>query len=143
VYGHGFTSELAAAVRAHVRSRDLPSVSVGYRNDWADVQLLDGGPTEFASVMCGAAAIVTNFFHGCVFALLAGVPFLCQPADYRASKVESLLRQLHAESHLPRFGPPCRDWVDEMLSAPIEPHVLDALHAARVASSEFLDVALA
>src|SRR5690606_3394326 len=68
LYGHGFSPQLARRVRDWARRRGLAVVSIGYRNAWADRQWLDAGPHAFARFMAGAEAVVTNFFHGCVFA---------------------------------------------------------------------------
>jgi len=50
--------------------------------------------------MAGAEAVSTNFFHGCVFALLNRRPFIAAPSAYRLNKVRDLLRGLGAERHM-------------------------------------------
>ncbi|MFL6734131.1 MAG: polysaccharide pyruvyl transferase family protein, partial [Sphingomicrobium sp.] len=79
VYGHGFPDAFAAAVRRWAERKGQQLISIGYRNDWADVQRLSSGPHEFAKAMAGASAVITNFFHGCVFALLNEKPFATTP----------------------------------------------------------------
>ncbi|MFZ5784662.1 MAG: polysaccharide pyruvyl transferase family protein [Pseudomonadota bacterium] len=100
VYGHGFSAGLAAAVRAFARACRLTVVSVGYRNAFADAQHIAAGPEEFRQLMAGARAVVTNFFHGCVFALLNRKPFVCVPSPYRFNKVRDLAALLGAQGHL-------------------------------------------
>jgi hypothetical protein len=50
--------------------------------------------------MAGAAAVATNFFHGCVFALLNRRPLACVPSAYRSNKIHDLTSALGAERHL-------------------------------------------
>ncbi|HYE43800.1 MAG TPA: polysaccharide pyruvyl transferase family protein, partial [Caulobacteraceae bacterium] len=77
VYGHSFPDWFVETVRKWAHARRLRLVSLGYRNDWADEQRLAAGPEEFAQAMADAGAVVTNFFHGCVFALVNQKPFVC------------------------------------------------------------------
>src|SRR3546814_15675882 len=79
------------------RSRLL---SIGYRNDWADEQHITAGPEDFARIMAQSAAVATNFFHGCVFALLNAKPFVCASSPYRFNKVRDLAHAVGAEKHL-------------------------------------------
>lgn len=99
-YGHSFSEQFGAAVRAWADRRGLRLLSIGYRNDWAHEQRLDAGPIEFAGLMAGAEAVATNFFHGCVFALLNGKPFACAVSPYRSNKVRDLARTVGSEAHL-------------------------------------------
>jgi len=57
-------------------------VSLGYANDFTDEQRIAAGPIEFARTMGGARAVITNFFHGCVFALINGKASLQLAMDY-------------------------------------------------------------
>jgi hypothetical protein len=36
--------------------------------------------------MARAEAVATNFFHGCVFALLNDTPFVCETSAYRRNR---------------------------------------------------------
>jgi hypothetical protein len=94
VYGHNFSPEFARAARAWADRRALPLLSIGYRNDWADESWIDASPADFAESFGGAAAVVTNFFHGCAFSLLNGLPFACEATPYRSIKVRGLLEHL-------------------------------------------------
>ena len=117
-------------------------ISIGYRNAWADEQLISAGPIEFAEMMSGAAAVVTNFFHGCVFALLNGKPWVSVPSDYRAIKIPDLAATVGASDRLigPDMDPGC---FDRLLDTPIQPHVAARIDELRSHSSAFLDAALA
>ncbi|MQW88306.1 polysaccharide pyruvyl transferase family protein [Sinorhizobium saheli] len=100
VYGHSFPAWFQKAICRWAAARSLPLVSIGYRNEWADEQWLDAGPYEFAGCIAGAEAVVTNFFHGCVFALLNTKPFACVLSDYRSNKIVDLTQLVGAEPHV-------------------------------------------
>jgi len=100
VYGHSFPDWYARAVRRAADEAGLKLVSIGYRNDWADEQRIDAGPDEFARAIAGAEALATNFFHGCVFALLFERPFACVASSYRANKLRDLMEKVGAEERL-------------------------------------------
>ena len=100
VYGHSFPEAFVRSVRRWAEARRLRLVSLGYRNAWADESRIDLGPEEFAGAMGSARAVVTNFFHGCVFAILNRRPFACAVSDYRANKVTALASALGLEDRL-------------------------------------------
>jgi hypothetical protein len=100
IYGHNFSDSFARHVTAWARKHSLPTVSIGYRNDWADRQWITADPEEFSAAMSAADAIATNFFHGCVFSLNAKKPFACESSPYRRRKIQELLKLLRAEDRL-------------------------------------------
>ncbi|WP_332815722.1 polysaccharide pyruvyl transferase family protein [Ramlibacter sp.] len=100
LYGHSFSPWFRQAALRWARRRRVKLVSIGYRNDWADHQWLDAGPDGFAGLLAEAGFVLTNFFHGCVFALRFGKPFVCEDSPYRSIKVRSLLRQLDCGERL-------------------------------------------
>lgn len=142
VYGHSFDPWFAEAVRGGARRRGVRLLSVGYRNDWADEQWLDAGPDDFAEAMAGASAVVTNFFHGCVFALVNGKPLVAAPSAYRRTKVIDLVESLGAEEHVVAETTPPARYAD-LLARPPRPAIGARLEALRRASAAYLDHALA
>lgn len=142
LYGHGFPDWLAAALVRWRTRTGIRIVSIGYRNALADEQRLDAGPAEFAALMAGAAAVVTNFFHGCVFALVNGKPFATAPSAYRFNKVRDLTAALGATDRI--VGPDEADArLDELLATPPGPAVNGAIARLRAQSQAFLHAALA
>jgi hypothetical protein len=139
VYGHTFPRGFAAAARDWANRRGLRLVSVGYRNDWADEQRLDAGPLEFAGLIARASSVVTNFFHGCVFALLNDKPFACATSPYRLNKVRDLTQSLGAQHHLLRDG----HGIDAVLDTPLSETIQRRLDHLREASSDYLQSVLA
>jgi glycosyltransferase involved in cell wall biosynthesis len=141
IYGHGLPGWLAKAVRAWSDAAGVRLVSVGYRNDWAHVQRVDAGPGEFAGLMAGADAVVTNFFHGCVFALINGKPLVTAPSEYRFNKVRDLSAKLGFEHRVVTAATPA-DAVAALLETPTEAAVTERIVALRRSSAAFLETAL-
>ena len=141
VYGHGFPDWFAEQARRWARSRGLRLVSLGYRNDWADEQRLDAGPLEFVEAMGQASAVLTNFFHGCVFALLNGKPFVCTVTPYRQNKVRDLTQLLGAERHLLLAEPDPQTFA-RVLDDPLASAITERIAELRIPSAAFLQTVL-
>ncbi|UIJ45057.1 polysaccharide pyruvyl transferase family protein [Sphingomonas cannabina] len=141
VYGHSFPAWFASAARTWAEKAGYRLVSVGYRNDWADEQRIEAGPDDFRRLIAASAAVVTNFFHGCVFALVNAKPFACVASDYRSIKLRDLTRRLGAEHRLVEAdAAPGR--IGELLATPLAAHLADRIREARQRSDRFLDLAL-
>lgn len=138
VYGHNFPEDFSREARRWAGARGLPLVSIGYRNDWADRQWITAGPHDFAQAMERAAAVVTNFFHGCVFALRNARPFVCGLTPYRSIKVENLLATVGAEAHLATEATAFPDYADR-LNSPVDPAILRRIATLRQSSEQYLD----
>lgn len=140
VYGHNFPNWYGQAVRAHADARGLRLLSIGYRNDWAHEQWLDASPQEFAEAMAATTALATNFFHGCVFALLNERPFACVASSYRANKLRDLMEVAGTEHR--RVEEHASDRIGTLLDTPLASDVSDRLAATRARSSAFLATVL-
>ena len=141
VYGHGFSDAFQAAVRRAATQSGKRLISVGYVNAWADEQRADAGPAEFAALFEGAAAVATNFFHGCIFAVLNDKPFISVSTPYRFNKLRDLTRLLGAERRL--LSEVCELEVADLLEAPLEPIISERIIALRAQSDAYLDQVLA
>lgn len=141
VYGHSFPDWFVRSVRRFASVHGLRLISIGYRNDWADQQWMDAGPLEFATLMQRAAVVATNFFHGCVFSLVSGLPFVCAPSAYRNTKVRDLLylvgepRRLLSEQSAEAL-------IDELLAQPPPFETFSRIEAMRKRSERYLKHAL-
>jgi hypothetical protein len=141
VYGHTFSDWFARRARHWAGRRGLRLVSVGYRNDWADEQWLDAGPQDFADAIGGARAVLTNFFHGCVFAIRSGKSFLCEQSAYRSIKIRDLVADLACEAHVARQDRPA--WAAEaVLDQPLAPAILARLAQRRRESAQYMDLSI-
>jgi hypothetical protein len=142
LYGHNFSDYFIREIRAWAESQKLPLISIGYRNDWADEQWLTADPNEFANFIAGSTAVVTNFFHGCVFSLINEKPFVCETSDYRSIKVEGLMKVVGGEHHLVREDTPAAIY-HELLSKPLNEEIQKNIAAMQDSSDVYLDQALA
>lgn len=142
LYGHGFSDEFLRQVRLAADAKGLRLVSIGYRNAVADEQWIGAGPLEFARAVAGASAVATNFFHGCVFALLTGKPFVAASMPYRFHKLRDLAAAVGATHRL--VGPEASAGiVGELLSRPLDEATEQRVQELRSASTLYLDRALA
>lgn len=142
VYGHDFPGWIAEPVRAFARERGLRIVSLGYHNGWADEQRLASGPEAFSRAMANAAAVVTNFFHGCVFSLIFGRPFATAPSDYRFNKIRDLAGLLGASDRIVEPDAGAAIYA-RLLSEPAPERVDARIASLRRASADYLRGALA
>ena len=142
VYGHNFSPFFIEEVRAWAKQQQLPLISIGYRNDWADENWLTADPHDFANFMANAQAAVTNFFHGCVFSVINKKPFVCETSEYRSIKVQGLMKKLGADHHLIMEGTPAEVY-HARLSEPLNPQVQERIEMLRAQSNAYLDIALA
>lgn len=142
VYGYAFPAWLKRLARRWARRAGVRLVSVGYSNDFADEQRIGDGPVEFAQLVSGASAVITNFFHGCVFSLLNGKPWATAPSDYRSIKIPDLAATVGAENRLVDAGTDdCR--FAELMDTPLQPAVEQRMAELRGRSEAYLDAALA
>lgn len=141
LYGHSFPPWFARRVRQWAAAERLPIISIGYRNDWADAQRVEAGPEQFSAFIAGAQAVATNFFHGCIFALLHDRPFVAAPSDYRSRKVRDLTREVGAAHHLVGERTSA-DRFAELLGAPLDPRIPARIAVLRRRSDAYLGSAL-
>ncbi len=141
VYGHSFPSWFGSAVRDWAERRGLTLISIGYRNDWAHRQWIAAGPLDFPGFIAGASAVATNFFHGCVFSLVNGKPFVCAPSDYRNNKVRDLLSLVRAPERLVS-GALDPHAIGGLLGRPTSLETAAEISRLRHVSSRYLDHAL-
>lgn len=141
VYGHGFPPAFVAHVRDWARTRSLRLVSIGYRNDWADTQHLSAGPEDFAQAVGAARAVITTYFHGCVFALLNDKPFACTLTHYRRHKIDSLVQSLAAQDRL-LCAEATQAELEQALDDPPSDETKRRIARLRAQSADFLDNAL-
>ncbi|OWK30890.1 polysaccharide pyruvyl transferase family protein [Sphingomonas mucosissima] len=141
VYGHSFPAWFTTQLRRWADRTGTRLVTLGYPSAIADDARIDASPADFSALIAGAAAVATNFFHGCVFAIRHNRPFVCAASPYRRNKVQDLTRILGLEDHLVSEGLSDAAFADRLAALP--PGLADRLAAARAASTRFLDHALA
>ena len=142
VYGHSLPHWFWQKARRWAAAVGCRLVSIGYRNDGADEQRLAAGPEEFARLIANARAVVTNFFHGCIFALLNDKPFACAPSAYRFNKVRDLTRLVGAERRLASEATPFDDF-RALLEEPLDSAISARIAVLRQHSRSYLEGVLA
>jgi hypothetical protein len=141
VYGHNFSSPFVEQVCHWARLSGHRLISIGYRNDWAHEQRLQDGPLEFASAVNRASCVITNFFHGCVFAFANRKPLACEASCYRSIKIRGLLELLGAEDHLVE-GWLSHGRMDDLLTQLPSEKVMATIDLKRLESAQYLTAAL-
>lgn len=141
VYGNRFNPGVIQKTKSWAKENKLRIISVGYRNEWADESRITAGPDDFVRFFKEARAVVTSYFHGCIFSLRFNRPFAAQLSDYRANKIQGLLDLLGA-THRIVDGPSARP-LDQLLSTSIESEVHSAIRNRRGFSAGYLADCLA
>ncbi|MCC2980356.1 polysaccharide pyruvyl transferase family protein [Sphingomonas sp. IC4-52] len=141
VYGHSFPDWFTAQLRRWADRTNTRLVTIGYPSQIADEARIDATAADFSSLIAGACAVATNFFHGCVFAIRHNRPFVCAASPYRRNKVQDLTRILGLQDHLVAEGLSDTAFADRLAALPAD--LADRLATARAASTRFLDHALA
>ncbi len=138
VYGHSFPAWFQRKVRGWADVNHIRLISIGYRNDWAHEHRIGAGPEKFARVIGGACAVVTNFFHGCVFSLVNEKPLACVLSDYRSNKLRDLTAMIGIEeSIISEFSPVSQ--LHLALTVAPGPDVARHIESLRHNSSTFLN----
>ena len=141
VYGHNFSASFASALRSYATHRNLPLISIGYRNDWADAQWLTADPHDFVEFIAQSEAVATNFFHGCVFALKNAKPFVCETSPYRSNKVQGLMTKVGGEKHLVTENTEAVVY-KQCLSHPLDELISQRIEQLSQTSNAYLDQAI-
>ena len=137
LYGHGFPEWFGREVRGWASRNGRRVISIGYFSEWADEQRIEASPRDFLHLMAGADAVATNFFHGCVFALLFARPFVTAPSAYRANKINDLTRLLSAERHVVGPQTASSDY-ETLLGEAVSPVIGQRIAARREQSAAYL-----
>lgn len=81
-----------AAARSFADRHGLKIVSIGCRNAIADHNLIGIGPQEWLQLIKHARVVMTDFFHGLVFALIFQRPFYAHVDPAKRLKLEHILK---------------------------------------------------
>lgn len=110
----------------------------GIKNKLTSFYTADAG--EFLGLMEGAQYVITNSFHGTVFSIIYGKPFVSMLHSDTGSRTRDLLTSLGLESHILQR---CGDLTDMKKFEIEDPEKLrERIAELRVSSMEFLKDAL-
>lgn len=101
VYTYGFSEEVVKEVKAYARQHNLKIVSAGFYHSWADKNV-SSSPFEFLSLVKAAECVVTDTFHGSIFAMKYRKNFVSYGRHKK--KVKYLLESLGLENSLVDAG---------------------------------------
>lgn len=132
VYSYLNDSEMAA-VRMAAEAKGLKVVCFGCRHGAADLNLGGIGPEEWLRVVKHADLVVTNFFHGVVFALLFGRPVFAHVNAAKRLKLERIMTlagltgRLHTDvTELARIGVDACAYEPESVRKAFAPLIVDS-----------------
>ena len=87
-------ARIVEQTKAYARKRGLTTIAVCYRQKWVDENRICIGPQEWLGYIRNAAAVVTNTFHGTIFSMKAGVPFVSELNDAIRLKTVTMIDRL-------------------------------------------------
>lgn len=91
IYTYGFSSEIVQEVKAFANKNNLILLSAGFNHSWAD-RNVPCTPFEFLSIMKNAKYVITDTFHGSIFAIKYRKNFIS--FGFNKQKVKYLLESL-------------------------------------------------
>lgn len=101
VYTYGFNKKIVKEVKAYAKRNKLLVVSAGFHHKWADKNIACT-PFEFLSIVRNAQYVVTDTFHGSIFAIKYRKNFLSYGGH--KPKVKYLLESLNLSDALAEVG---------------------------------------
>ena len=101
VYTYGFEKNIVKEVKCYARRHKLVIVSAGFYHSWADKNIACN-PFEFLSIVRNAESVVTDTFHGSIFAIKYRKNFISYGGH--KPKVKYLLESLGLEKSLVEVG---------------------------------------
>lgn len=101
IYTYGFSRAIVDEVRKYALEHKLLVVSAGFRHAWADKNL-PCSPFEFLTLVKNAHCVITDTFHGSIFAIKYRKDFVCFGGHKQ--KVRHLLETLGLHENLVDTG---------------------------------------
>lgn len=115
VYGEIRDEAQILASKALAKKLGCRTVSVGYRNRWCDRVELAEGPHEFLGWLRSARAVITTTFHGTMFSIKFGKPFVTLRKPGHCFKFDPLISQLDLQNRiLTDAGSLTAAWFDDL-----------------------------
>ncbi len=93
-YGLGVDDKIIRQIKKYSFKNNLKIVSVGYRNNWCDENIIDINPFEWSGYIKNANKVVTSMFHGLVYSLIHQKDFVFIMNEYRKNKVDYIIKYL-------------------------------------------------
>lgn len=100
IYGKYFSKEEIKKIIELCKNKNLLILSIGYHNEWADLNILDADPFEFLKFLKFSDIIFTSMFHGIQFAVKYNKKFWYTIDPYRKNKLDFFLKFLNLENRI-------------------------------------------
>ncbi|WP_456267960.1 polysaccharide pyruvyl transferase family protein [Kushneria sp. AK178] len=81
-----FKGEAAAKILKEAKTKNQKIISIGFKQDVADYNILDADPFEWLGYIKHAEKIITSMFHGTVFSIIFNKDFKTILTKYREKK---------------------------------------------------------
>lgn len=82
---------------------DLISLDDCFTDGYENPYYITMDPAEFLWLIAHAEKMMTDSFHGCVFSIIYGIPFVVFPRNYKVSmqsRIQQLMKMFDLEDHL-------------------------------------------
>lgn len=138
MYGQITDPGFIAGWKDYAKRHKLKAVSVGYYNSWCDRHVLQASPYEFVALLKSSRLVMTSTFHGTMFSIKYGIPFITYRTGGAKRKFDPLIASLGLESRIIDASP--LNW--ELFAEPLPEKSLDILNRQVAESLAYLDGAL-
>lgn len=108
----------------------------------ADEYIKSAGPADFVSFIKNSAIVVTNSFHGTVFSLIYGLPFLVSSPGAGNNRIENILEICNASNRLVRDIRDVDTFDVDLIRTGINREGEERLNAMRDRSATYLESAV-
>lgn len=93
IYTFGGIEKYKDEIISYARDSKLIMICVGNKFDWADICVQYPKQETWYAAFAGASLVITNSFHGTIFAIKNRVPFVNILMADKETKISNLLRQ--------------------------------------------------
>ena len=91
IYGQFFSKEEKQTIIDFSKKNNLQLVSIGFHNNWVDVNLVDVNPSNFLNIFKYSSCVFTSMFHGVLFSVKYNKTFWFTDDPYRKNKLDYFL----------------------------------------------------
>lgn len=89
-----FSAAAVQATREFAAQTGLPVYAINYRNSWADKNFVAADPNDWLSLLENARYVVTNTFHGTLFAIRLHKQFVSEYNPLVQPKLQGVIERL-------------------------------------------------
>ena len=98
VYGKIRSEFEVEKIKSFAQKKNAKIISILFKNDWANINLLSIDPWEFENYIKNSIMIFTSMFHGVMFSVKFKKQFWIYHDPYRENKLEYFLKYLKLEN---------------------------------------------